>query len=125
MIRVCLCYNTDSELLASAVKKQIAHYPELTFESYNEDLHTERKKAFAIKGNFAARATPFCGILDDNTIKKGFYTEAHQCTEQQISEYLFEKYAATRIELSEEPDEPQVTSLDTLINNYKQAHNHD
>lgn len=36
-----------------------------------------RKEAFKLKGHFAARMTPFCGIYDeDGNAIKGFYKEA-------------------------------------------------
>lgn len=121
MIRVCFCYDSNSELLKGAVQKVMSHYPEISFEAYNEDLYNERKKSYAVKGHFAARMTPFCGVFEDDNITKGFYTEAKECTEQNISEYMFATYAAIRIELPDTPDEePKEFDLDTLINNYKQ-----
>lgn len=36
-----------------------------------------KKEAYKIKGKFAARMTPFIGIIDENgKIQKGFYSEA-------------------------------------------------
>lgn len=126
MIRVCFCYDSNSELLKGAVQKVISHYPEVLFEAYNEDLYNERKKSYAVKSHFAARMTPFCGVFKDDTITKGFYTEAKECTEQNISEYMFATYAAARIELPDSThDEPNGPSLDTLIDNYKHLHNND
>lgn len=119
MIKLCFCYNADSELLKGAVQKEVAHYPEIAFEAYNEDIFAERKKSFAVKSHFAARKTPFCGVFEDDEITKGFYTEAKQCTEQQIANYLFDTYAATKIDLPD-VDESTAPTLDMLINNYKQ-----
>jgi len=93
MIRVCFCYNRDSEILKGAIQKCVSHYPDILFESYNEDLHTERKKSYTVKNQFAAKKIPFCGVFEDGNIIKGFYSEAEECTEHNISEYMFTKFA--------------------------------
>lgn len=126
MIRVCFCYDSNSELLKEAVQKVMSHYPEISFEAYNEDLYNERKKSYTVKNYFAARMTPFCGVFEDDNITKGFYSEAKECTEQNISEYMFATYAPIHIELPDNPDEePKGPDLDTLINNYKRSHSND
>ena len=125
MIRVCFCYDNNSELLKGAVQKVISHYPEVLFEAYNEDIYPERKKSYAVKGHFAARVNPFCGIFEDDTITKGFYSEAKECTEQAIADYMFDKYAAIRVELPETPDCPEPISLDELVPNYKNSCSND
>lgn len=125
MIRVCFCYDSNSELLKGAVQKVMSHYPEVLFEAYNEDIHSKRKKSYAVKGHFAARMNPFCGVFEDDIIIKGFYSEAKECTEQAIADYMFDKYAAIRIELPETPDSPKPVSLDELVSNYKNLHSND
>lgn len=91
MIKVCLCYNQDSELLDGALRKSLGDCPDVTYESWNESAHTERKKAFGIKGHFAARATPFCGVFRDDNAIKGFYSEVGECTLQNITDFVLAK----------------------------------
>lgn len=118
MIRLCFCYNKDSEILKGAIQKEVNKYPEIKFESYNEDLFTEKKKSYSIKNWFAARMTPFCGIFNDEKCAKGFYSEAKECTEQNIVNFLFDNYAHVKIDIPETS-----STLDDLINDYKQMHN--
>lgn len=88
MLSIVLCYNTSSDLLYGSLKTFMSDYPEVVFEAWNEDLFTERKKSFKVKGHFAARQTPFCGVFKDSTGIKGFYSEANECTEENIKSYL-------------------------------------
>lgn len=93
MINVCFCYNNNYELLKDELKKELTQYPEIQFESFNEDSFVERKKSFKIKKSFAAKKIPFCGVFKDNKMIKGFYTEANECTTKNISKFLFEHFA--------------------------------
>lgn len=61
-------------------------------ESYNEDLFKERKDAFALKGAWGARKTPFAILYTDDGIPvKGFYSEVGECTVDNIKNYLNEQ----------------------------------
>lgn len=103
----------------------MSYYPDVLFEAYNEDVHSERKKSYAVKSHFAARKNPFCGVFEDNIITKGFYSEAKECTEQAIADYMLDKYAAVRIEPPEAPESPEPVNLDELVFNYKSSHSND
>ena len=120
MVRICLCYNDDSELLQGALAKALRHYPDIMFQSYNEDLHFEKKKAYSVKGNFAAKKIPFCGVYRDNAVIKGFYSEDGGCTEKNILDYVEEHYSELWRETEEEETFP---SLETLIDNFKNKQN--
>ena len=87
-MRVCFCHGNDSTLLREAIEAFVKKYPELTFEGHNEDTPRGRRKSFAIKSRFAARLTPFCGLMDKDEIRKGFYSEARECTEENIKKYI-------------------------------------
>lgn len=58
----------------------------------NEGNYKEKKDAYKIKGRFAARKTPFIGIIDDdNTLIKGFYSEASSNVFKDFLEYEKQK----------------------------------
>lgn len=88
-LSVFFCFNEDSRLLMESIMT-FCHTNDLEFIAYNEDIFNEKKKSYKIKGHFAARATPFCGIIKGAKIIKGFYSEAHECSEQTIKKWLTE-----------------------------------
>ena len=58
----------------------------------NEGNYKEKKEAYKIKGRFAARKTPFIGIInDDNILIKGFYSEASDNVFKDFLEYEKQK----------------------------------
>lgn len=64
-------------------------YPEVELNSFHEGLLKERKKAFALKGGYSARKTPFAVLFDiDRNPLKAFYTEATECTVENIKFHL-------------------------------------
>ena len=71
-----------------ALKAYVHSLPMVDFESWDEELFTELKKSRKIKGHFAARKIPFCGIFVNDKAVKGFYTEAEECTLEAIKLYL-------------------------------------
>ena len=48
----------------------------------------ERKKGYKIKGSFSARLNPFIGVYNNDKPVKGFYSEANECTIDNITKYL-------------------------------------
>lgn len=55
-------------------------YPLVRLESYNESSVKYQKKAFALKGHWAAKKTPFAIMRDYDGIPiKGFYSEVNEC----------------------------------------------
>lgn len=58
-------------------------------EAYNEDVFKERKDAFALKGSWGAKLTPFAILVDDSgKAVKGFYSEVKECTVENIKRYM-------------------------------------
>lgn len=55
---------------------------------YSEELHKERKKAFSIKNEWGALASPFAIIYNDDKPIKAFYSEINECTIDNIINYL-------------------------------------
>lgn len=67
-------------------------YPEVELLGYNTDLLKERKKAFGVKGGYAAKLNPFAVICDkEGKPLKAFYSEVGECTVDNIATYI-DKY---------------------------------
>ena len=59
--------------------------------SFNTEFFKDRKKAFKLKGSCSAKLNPFCAIYkDDNTLIKAFYSEAKECTFNNIKTFIDE-----------------------------------
>lgn len=55
-------------------------YPLVHLEGYNESSIRYQKKAFALKGHWAAKKTPFAIMCDSEGIPiRGFYSEVNEC----------------------------------------------
>lgn len=55
-------------------------YPLVHLEGYNESSVKYQKKAFALKGHWAAKKTPFAIMCNYDGIPiKGFYSEVNEC----------------------------------------------
>ena len=55
----------------------------------HENILKERKKAFKVKGGYSARKSPFAVLYDmDKNPVKAFYTEANECTVDNIEKTL-------------------------------------
>lgn len=64
---------------------------EFTVESEVYDMRytTDKKKGFKVKGAFSARLDPFIGVYNsDNQPIKGFYSEAEECSIDNLYNYL-------------------------------------
>lgn len=85
-MKLILCHANDD--WANSIKAKISEAVETI--SYNEFYKKERTKAFRVKGGYGARATPFALFYygeNDKEIKP-FYSEAGNCTEQEIVRYV-------------------------------------
>nr|DAF63759.1 MAG TPA: hypothetical protein [Podoviridae sp. ctz6O13] len=122
MLKICLCYDRDSILLMESLQQKLSGHEGLVFQSYNEGYVTEKKKARSIKGNFAAKETPFCGLYEDAKMVKGFYSEDGRCTERNILSHLEENYGITPGLLGCTLG-AHTPSLDDLINDFRQRNN--
>ena len=69
------------------------HY--IGFDSFNEDFKKNVKQALGLKRKFAATLIPFATIDVDGTTVKAFYTEADECTLDNIKNYLKQLYDAS------------------------------
>lgn len=57
-------------------------------ETYNEDVYNEKKNAWSIKNACGAREVPFVAVYVNGKIEKAFYSEANECTLNNILEWL-------------------------------------
>ncbi len=89
---VKIVYNEKSSTLASSVIAYLCKkHPDFEIESYDEDYYNDRKKAFKVKGACSAKLVPFVAIYNDHKeLIKAFYTEAKECTFDNIKNYLDE-----------------------------------
>lgn len=90
MYTLSIAYNNDSKDFFQATSELLKNdYPQVALSGYNESVFKSRNKAFKLKGGWSARKTPFALITDeeDNPIK-AFYSEAEECTIDNIKFYL-------------------------------------
>lgn len=89
MITLEIAYNDNSEKLVKELEDIMSSkYPLVDFHSYHENLFTERKKAFKLKGGYSARQCPFAVLLDDKKVISAFYNESKDCNLDKILEAL-------------------------------------
>ena len=90
MYTLSIAYNNNSKEFFYGISELLKdNYPQVTLSGYNEDAFKSRNKAFKLKGGWSARITPFALITDeeDNPLK-AFYSEAEECTIDNIKFYL-------------------------------------
>lgn len=92
-----MAYDEKSESLYKTLKELLNQkYPDITFEGYSENSLKERKKAFGLKGGYAARLIPFTAvstIVENDEEKeekpmKAFYSEVSECTIDNILKFI-------------------------------------
>ena len=92
-----MAYDEKSEGLYKTLKDLLVQkYPDVVFEGYAEDSIKERKKAFGLKGSYAARLVPFTAvstIVENDEEKeekpmKAFYSEVSECTIDNILKFI-------------------------------------
>ena len=74
-------------------------YPLVHLEGYNESSIKYQKKAFALKGHWAAKKTPFAIMCDaEGNPIIGFYSEVNECKVDNILKHLdsFITYKTTK-----------------------------
>lgn len=90
-MKINIVYNEKTSDLASTIIAYLCKFhPDIEIESYDEDYSKDRKKAFKIKGACSARMTPFVSIYNKRELIKAFYSEAKECTFDNIKNYLDE-----------------------------------
>jgi hypothetical protein len=88
---ITVIYDDNSFQLFKSLSETINEkYTDVNLIGYKEDKFKERKKAFAIKGSWAAKQTPFVIIQksEDKKPLKAFYSEVKDCTLDNIINYL-------------------------------------
>lgn len=83
-------YDDYSETFFNDLKELIeAKYALIEVTGFHENILKERKKAFKLKGGFSAKKNPFVAFFDwDNVPVKAFYSEANECTIDNIKKVL-------------------------------------
>ena len=96
-LTIKMAYDAKSEGLYITLKDIINQkYPDIVFEGYAEDSLKERKKAFGLKGCYAARLVPFAAVsttVENDEEKeekpmKAFYSEVSECTIDNILKFI-------------------------------------
>ena len=90
MYTLSIAYNNDSKDFFQAISELLKNdYSSVTLLGYNESTFKSRNKAFKLKGGWSARMTPFTLITDaEGNPLKAFYSEAEECTIDNIKFYL-------------------------------------
>ena len=84
-----VAYDDNSEKLITELKEILVNFPMIELEAYHEQIFKERKKAFALKGEWGTRQSPFAILIDnDNIPVVAFYSERCECTLDKIIEAL-------------------------------------
>ena len=85
-----VAYNNASEDFFSKLSELMEKkYPTIKFEAFHENKLRQRTKAFRVKGGYSARQSPFAVLLNvENKPIKAFYSEAEECTIDNIKFYL-------------------------------------
>jgi hypothetical protein len=84
-----VAYNDESAELVKQLKEIIPEkFPLVELITYQEELFRERKKAFALKGEWGTFKSPFAILIDENKPVKAFYSEENECTFNKIIETL-------------------------------------
>ena len=81
--------DTSEKFFANLVELIKDKYPLVELIGLHENILKERKKAFKVKGGYSARKSPFAILCDmDKNPVKAFYTEANECTLDNIEKTL-------------------------------------
>ena len=82
---VFVVYNNEGQI--KRIKEvDIPNFPFFTF--INENSNKGRKEAFALKGHWSARMTPFALCLNKETPVKAFYSETGEDVIKSLINYL-------------------------------------
>lgn len=90
IISIMVAYEENSVPFFTTLQNLInKKYPEISLIGYREDKLKERRKAFIIKGSYAAKLNPFAVICDkDKKPLKAFYSEISECTINNIIKFI-------------------------------------
>ena len=87
-----LVYNSllTNELNPSSLTKELEGFP-ISFEFYDENIFSDKRKARQIKSSFGARLIPFVAVYENKKGIKGFYSEVNECNINNIVNYVKDK----------------------------------
>lgn len=81
------CTCDDPKFCTEIIDLQ-SEFP-ITVETYDSRYFDTKKKGYLkCKSAFAAKKDPFVGIWKDGIPMKGFYSEANECTIDNVKQYL-------------------------------------
>lgn len=83
---VIVVYNDDSQIRKIGGVYTLKKSPFFTY--INESSHKGRKEAFALKGHWGARMTPFAICMDGEKPIKAFYSETGNDIIKELINYL-------------------------------------
>lgn len=89
-LTLSVAYNESSFKFFESLQEVINdRYPNVILVGYCEDFHKEKRNAFMLKGGFSAKLLPFAALRDiESKPIKAFYTEASECTIDNITKFL-------------------------------------
>lgn len=85
---VIVVYNDDSQIRRIGGAYTLKESPFFTY--INESSCKGRKEAFALKGHWGARMTPFAICMDGEKAIKAFYSETGEDVIKSLIDYLNE-----------------------------------
>ncbi len=88
IMELAIVYNSDKhkDFYNSLINYLLQN--NIKYSSFDAKYTKERKKSYRVKGAFSARLDPFVGIYENNNPIKGFYSEANECTLDNIINYI-------------------------------------
>lgn len=83
-----IVYNSENDSSFYKELIELLDSCNIKYTSYDSKYIKDRKKGYTVKGAFSARLDPFVGVYEDSNPIKGFYSEARECTVDNIRKYL-------------------------------------
>ena len=82
-------YNNTFKDFYEKLEDLLIGYPLVKLEGFNEDVYSQRKNCFKLRGIFGTRMPLFAALYDkDNKIITAFYSENNSCTIDYITDVL-------------------------------------
>lgn len=89
------CTYTDESFYRELIDL-VSTFADIHTEGYDMTYSDHKKKGYLkCKSAFSARKDPFVGVWIDDIPAKGFYSEANECTIENIKDYLCKLYETT------------------------------
>ena len=82
-------YNNNFVDFYENLKELLYKYPLVKLEGFNEDIYSQRKNCFKLRGVFGTKMPLFAALYDrDNKVITAFYSENNSCTIGYITDVL-------------------------------------